>query len=67
MRAMYEHTCQLATLEPPPPAVAQLFGAIAGNQSAMDGFVRMNAGTISPAAFFAPDNMSQIMAAAAHR
>ncbi len=30
--AMYEHTCQLATLEPPPPEVAQLFGAIAGNQ-----------------------------------
>ena len=65
--AMYEHTCQLATLEPPPPEVAQLFGAIVGNQSAMDGFVRMNAGTISPAAFFAPDNMSAIMAAAARR
>lgn len=67
VRAMYEHTCQLATLEPPPPEVAQLFGAIAGNQSAMDGFVRMNAGTISPAAFFAPDNTNAIMAAAAHR
>jgi len=62
--AMYEFTCQLATLEPPPPETQQLFGAIHGNQVAMDGFVRMNAGTISPAEFFAPDNVGAIMAAA---
>jgi 2-polyprenyl-6-methoxyphenol hydroxylase-like FAD-dependent oxidoreductase len=61
---MYEFTCQLATLEPPPPRTQQLFGAIAGNQKAMDGFVQMNAGTISPAAFFAPENVGAIMAAA---
>ena len=30
----------------------------------MDAFVRMNAGTISPAEFFAPDNVDAIMAAA---
>jgi hypothetical protein len=47
---MYEFTCQLATMEPPPPEVQQLFGAIWGNQRAMDGFVQMNAGTISPSA-----------------
>ena len=62
---MYEFTCQLATLAPPPPQMQQLFAAIAGNQSAMDGFVQMNAGTISPAAFFAPENVGGIMAAAA--
>jgi 2-polyprenyl-6-methoxyphenol hydroxylase-like FAD-dependent oxidoreductase len=67
VRAMYEHTCLLATLEPPPPEVGQLFGAIAGNQPAMDGFVRMNAGTISPSAFFAPDNVRAIMGAATAR
>ena len=50
---MYEFTCQLATLEPPPPEMQQLFAAIHGNQTAMDAFVRMNAGTISPAEFFA--------------
>jgi 2-polyprenyl-6-methoxyphenol hydroxylase-like FAD-dependent oxidoreductase len=61
---MYEFTCQLATLEPPPPRTQQLFGAIAGNQKAMDGFVQMNAGTISPAAFFAPENVGAIMDAA---
>ena len=48
---MYEFTCQLATLEPPPPEMQQLLGAIHGNQKAMDGFAQMNAGTISPAEF----------------
>jgi 2-polyprenyl-6-methoxyphenol hydroxylase-like FAD-dependent oxidoreductase len=62
---MYELTCQLATLAPPPPEVQQLFGAIHGNQAATDGFVRMNAGTISPAQFLSPENVGQIMAAAA--
>jgi flavin-dependent dehydrogenase len=60
---MYEFTCQLATLEPPPPEMQQLFGAISGNQKAMDGFVQMNAGTISPAQFFSPENIGAIMSA----
>ena len=64
VRPMYEFTCQLATLEPPPPEMQRLFGAIVGNQAAMDAFVRMNAGTISPAEFFAPGNVGTIMAAA---
>jgi 2-polyprenyl-6-methoxyphenol hydroxylase-like FAD-dependent oxidoreductase len=61
---MYEFTCQLATLKPPPPEMQQLFGAIHGNQKAMDGFVQMNAGTISPAEFLSPENVAAIMAAA---
>ena len=61
---MYEFTCQLATLEPPPPEMQQLLGAIHGNQKAMDGFVQMNAGTISPAEFLSPENIGAIMAAA---
>jgi 2-polyprenyl-6-methoxyphenol hydroxylase-like FAD-dependent oxidoreductase len=60
---MYEFTCQLAMLAPPPPDMQALFGAIHGNQAAMDDFVRMNAGTISPAQFFAPENVAAIMAA----
>jgi 2-polyprenyl-6-methoxyphenol hydroxylase-like FAD-dependent oxidoreductase len=63
---MYEFTTQLATLEPPPRETLQLFGAIHGNREAMDDFVKMNAGTISPAQFFAPDNLGAIMAAAAN-
>jgi 2-polyprenyl-6-methoxyphenol hydroxylase-like FAD-dependent oxidoreductase len=61
---MYEFTCQMAAMQPPPPEMQQLFGAIQGNQVAMDAFVQMNAGTISPAQFFAPENISRIMAAA---
>lgn len=61
---MYEFTCELATLEPPPPPMQALFRAIHGNQAATDGFVRANAGTISPADFFAPGNVGAIMAAA---
>jgi hypothetical protein len=63
--AMYEFTCQLATLQPPPPEMQQLFRAIHGNREAMDGFVRTNAGTTSPAEFFSPRNIGAIMAAAA--
>jgi 2-polyprenyl-6-methoxyphenol hydroxylase-like FAD-dependent oxidoreductase len=50
--SMFEFTCQLATLEPPPPEMQRLFASIVGNQKAMDRFVQMNAGTISPMEFF---------------
>jgi hypothetical protein len=53
----------LATLEPPPPELQQLLGAAHGNREAMNDFVRMNAGTISPAQFFAPANVDAIMRA----
>ena len=36
--------------------------AIQGQQEAMDGFVRMNAGTLSPAEFLSPENVRSIMA-----
>jgi flavin-dependent dehydrogenase len=64
---MYELTCQLATLQPPPAEMQQVLGAVHGNQAAMDAFVRMNAGTISPAQFFAPEHLGPIVAAAAQR
>ena len=64
VRAMYDFTCTLATLEPLPPQMQLLFAAVHRDQSAMDAFVRMNAGTISPAEFFAPENVTAIMAAA---
>jgi 2-polyprenyl-6-methoxyphenol hydroxylase-like FAD-dependent oxidoreductase len=65
VKAMYDFTCQLATLEPPSAELQQLLQAVHGNRKAMDDFVRMNAGTISPAEFFAPENVTTIMAAAA--
>jgi len=63
--SMYDFTCELATLQPPPPERAQLLAAIAGRQWAMDGFAQMNAGTISPAQFLSPQNIAAIMAGAA--
>ena len=65
--AMYDFTCDLATLEPPPPELQRILGAVHGNQTAMDGFARLNAGTISPTEFFAPENVEAIFAAAAAR
>jgi 2-polyprenyl-6-methoxyphenol hydroxylase-like FAD-dependent oxidoreductase len=53
---MYEYTCQLATLEPPPAEMQQLFFAMQGNAAAMDGFAQVNAGTLSPAKFFAAES-----------
>ena len=64
---IYEFTCQLATQEPPPPHVLQIFQAIHGNQEAMDGFARVNSGVTSPAEFFSEENVGRIFAAAAAR
>jgi hypothetical protein len=61
---MYDFTCQLATLAEPPPERAQLLAAVAGLPWAMVGFARMNAGTISPAEFFSPQNVAAILAGA---
>lgn len=61
---MYEFTTQLATLEPPPPEMQQLLGAVHGNQEAMDGFARVTAGVTSPAEFFSEDNVGRIFGAA---
>jgi 2-polyprenyl-6-methoxyphenol hydroxylase-like FAD-dependent oxidoreductase len=59
---MYEFTTQLATLEPPPPDMQELLGAISGHQSAMDAFISVNAGTMSPAEFFDPDHLGRMLA-----
>jgi flavin-dependent dehydrogenase len=60
---IYEFTTQLATLEPPPPEMQQLLAAVSGNQQAMDGFVSVSAGTLSPLQFFDPENIGRIMGA----
>jgi flavin-dependent dehydrogenase len=61
---IYEFTTQLATLAPPPPELQQLLGVVAGNQEAMDAFVSVSAGTLSPLAFFDPAHVGRIMEAA---
>lgn len=62
---MFEFTCQLAALEPPPPDLVRLLAATKGNQEAMDQFCRVNAGTMPPADFFAEANVGRIFAQAA--
>jgi 2-polyprenyl-6-methoxyphenol hydroxylase-like FAD-dependent oxidoreductase len=62
---MFELTCDLATLEPPPPEMQQLLGAAHGRREAMDRFVSMMAGTLPVAAFLGADNAERILAEAA--
>ena len=62
---IYEFTTQLATLEPPPAEVHHVLGAVYGNRDAMDAFVSITAGTVSPVEFFAPEHIGSIMNAAA--
>ncbi|MGZ3662999.1 MAG: NAD(P)/FAD-dependent oxidoreductase [Ktedonobacterales bacterium] len=61
---IYEFTCQLATLEPPPPEMQQLFAALRGNQADTDRFMGVLAGTTPVPEFFAPENVGRIMGAA---
>ncbi len=60
---VYEFTTELAKLEPPPPQMQQLLAAVHGDQAAMDAFVSVMAGTMSPATFFAPDHIGSMMGA----
>ncbi len=62
---MFELTCDLATLAPPPPEMQQLLGAVHGRREAMDGFVSMMAGTLPVSAFLGAENTERIMAEAA--
>jgi flavin-dependent dehydrogenase len=64
---MYELTCDFATLEPPEPEMQALFGAMQGNQAAMDDFVSVMAGTLAPPEFFAAENIGRIVAGAGVR
>ena len=54
---IYEFTAQLATLEPPPPEMQQLLAAVHGNQQAMDAFVSVVSGAVSPVDFFSEENI----------
>ena len=60
---IYGLTCDFAKIEPPPPEMLQLFGAIYGNSEAQDDFVSVMAGTLPVPEFFAPENVGRIMAA----
>nr|WSW49178.1 hypothetical protein OG296_39645 [Streptomyces sp. NBC_01001] len=58
---MYESTAELATLDPPTPEMAWLLEAVSHRVPAMDGFARVAAGVTSPAEFFSPEYLGQVL------
>ena len=64
---LFELTCQLASMEPPPPELAGLLAAVHGNKEAMDGFVSVIAGTLPAPEFFSPENVQRISGAGGDR
>ena len=58
---MYEFTWQLAGLEPPPPEMQALFGALRGNQAAIDDFFGTLGGTVPLTQFYSDENLGRIM------
>jgi len=58
---LYELNSQMATLEPPPLDTQRLLGALHGNPAEVGRYLAALGGTISPAEFFAPDNMARIL------
>jgi 2-polyprenyl-6-methoxyphenol hydroxylase-like FAD-dependent oxidoreductase len=65
VKPMYDFTCQLATLEPPPPLMQQLFLALRGNQEATNQFYSAITGSRPLPTFMNPENLDRIMASAA--
>jgi hypothetical protein len=64
---LYQFTTELAKLEPPPPEMQALFGALHGNQNATNDFFAAMTGSLPMPAFMAPENIGRIMAAAGER
>ncbi len=62
--AMYQLTCQRATLEPPAPQMSQLLAALRGNQHDTDRLIGVLVGTVPIPEFFAPGNIQRITGAA---
>lgn len=60
---IFDFTTQLATLAPPPPEMQQVLGAVHGNTDAMNDFVSLTAGSLSPVEFFDPTNIGRLMSA----
>jgi 2-polyprenyl-6-methoxyphenol hydroxylase-like FAD-dependent oxidoreductase len=61
VKPMFDFTCQLATLEPPPPHMQRLFLALRGNQDATNEFFSAITGARSLPSFMNPENLDRIM------
>lgn len=61
----FELNFRFATLQPPPPEMQALFGALRGNQLETDRFIGAMIGTVPIPEFFAPVNIQRVLSAAA--
>jgi len=59
---VYEFTTQMAKLEAPPLEMQAILAATSCSQAAMDGFVGVTTGSVSPVEFFDPANVATILA-----
>jgi 2-polyprenyl-6-methoxyphenol hydroxylase-like FAD-dependent oxidoreductase len=62
---MFEHTVRLAGLQPPPPEMVALLGALRGNRAETDRFLGTVTGTVPVQEFFSPENVGRIVRASA--
>jgi len=62
---LFELNFQFATLQPPPPEMQALLGALQGNQPQIDRFFGVISGSVPVPEFFSPDNMQGILQSAA--
>jgi 2-polyprenyl-6-methoxyphenol hydroxylase-like FAD-dependent oxidoreductase len=61
VRPLYEFTRELARLEPPPPEMRALFGALRGNQDATNAFLSAITGAIPLPDFMSKENLARIL------
>jgi hypothetical protein len=61
---MYELTCRLAALAPPPAEMLQLFEALRDNREEANRFISVTAGTVPVEEFYAPENVRRIIGGA---
>ncbi|MGZ8831193.1 MAG: oxidoreductase, partial [Thermoanaerobaculia bacterium] len=63
---IYQMTCDLAKLQPPPPEMLSLFAALRDNEEESGRFMGTIAGTVPIPEFFSPENMQRLTGAMAH-
>jgi 2-polyprenyl-6-methoxyphenol hydroxylase-like FAD-dependent oxidoreductase len=61
VRPLYHFTCELAKLEPPPPEMQALFGALRGNREETNRFYSAITGSAPLAEFMKPANIGRIV------
>jgi hypothetical protein len=60
---LYQMTCDLAKLEPPPPEIQSLFAALRDDEEETGRFIGTIAGTVPISEFYSPENMRRLTGA----